>query len=150
MRMWIGKVALGFALTGLLAGAPAMVALAQADAIKERKDNRQEMRKAMGAIKAVIDAKGDAKTVVPLAERLVNLEKAFSGHFPAGSDKGETKALPAVWSDWNGFLAASKNTQEAATKLAQVAAAGDLAGVGQQFGAVGGTCGACHDKYRAK
>jgi len=28
--------------------------------------------------------------------------------FPAGSDKGETKALPTVWSDMAGFQAASK------------------------------------------
>lgn len=150
MKVLFGKAVLGLALAGLLAGAPAMVAFAQADAIKERKDNRQELRRTLIAVKGVIDAKGDAKTVVPLAERLVNLEKAYAGLFPAGSDKGQTKALPVIWSDWNGFLAESKNFQDQATRLSQVAAAGDLARVGQQFGAVAASCDSCHDKYRAK
>ena len=66
--------------------------------------------------------------------------------FPAGSDKGETKALPTVWSDSAGFLAASKNADAAYDKLAVAAGSGDLAAVTAAFGDTGKACGACHDQ----
>jgi hypothetical protein len=69
----------------------------------------------MRSIKGVIDAKGDVKTVVASAAKLKQLENAFDKMFPAGSDKGETKALPAVWSDMPGFQAASKNADAPTT-----------------------------------
>src|SRR5215467_9911512 len=78
------------------------------DVIKQRQDNRKEAGATMRAIKGVIDAKGDVKTIVPQAAKLKTLEAAFIKMFPAGSDKGDTKALPTVWSDSAGFAAASK------------------------------------------
>ena len=70
--------------------------------------------------------------------------------FPAGSDKGETKALPTVWSDMAGFQAASKNADAAYDKLAVAAGSGDLAALTAAFGDTGKACGACHEKFRAK
>ena len=40
---------------------------------------------------------------VEQAAKLKTLEAAFVKMFPAGSDKGETKALPTVWSDMAGL-----------------------------------------------
>jgi cytochrome c556 len=128
----------------------ATVALAQADVIKERQENRKQAGATMRAIKGVIDAKGDVKTIVPQAAKLKELETAFVKLFPAGSDKGETKALPTVWSDMAGFQAASKNADAAFDKLAVAAGSGDLAAVTTAFGDTGKACGACHDKFRAK
>jgi len=104
----------------------------------------------MRSIKGVIDAKGDVKTVVASAAKLKQLENAFEKMFPAGSDKGETKALPTVWSDSAGFQAASKNADAAYDKLAVAAGSGDLAAVTAAFGDAGKACGACHEKFRAK
>jgi cytochrome c556 len=126
------------------------IALAQADVIKQRQENRKETAATMRAIKGVIDAKGDAKTVVASAAKLKELEMAFDKLFPAGSDKGDTKALPAVWSDMPGFLAASKNVDAAYDKLAAAAGSGDLAAVTAAFTDTGKACGACHEKFRAK
>jgi cytochrome c556 len=126
------------------------IALAQADVIKQRQDNRKETAATMRSIKGVIDAKGDVKAVVASAAKLKQLELAFDKLFPAGSDKGETKALPAVWSDMAGFQAASKNADAAYDKLAVAAGSGDLAAVTAAFGDTGKACGACHDKFRAK
>jgi cytochrome c556 len=70
--------------------------------------------------------------------------------FPPGSDKGDTKALPTVWSDMPGFLAASKAADAAYDKLAVAAGSGDLAAVTAAFGEAGKACGACHTKFRAK
>jgi cytochrome c556 len=128
----------------------ATIALAQADVIKQRQDNRKEAGATMRAIKGVIDAKGDVKTIVPQAVKLKTLEVAFVTMFPAGSDKGDTKALPTVWSDMAGFQAASKNADAAFDKLATAAGSGDLAAVTAAFGDTGKACGACHEKFRAK
>ncbi len=139
---------IGALVAGSIVGG-ATIALAQADVVKQRQDNRKEMAATMRSIKGVIDAKGDVKTVVASAAKLKQLEVAFEKMFPPGSDK-DTKALPTVWSDMAGFLAASKNMDAAADKLAVAAGSGDLAAVTAAFGDAGKACGACHEKYRAK
>jgi cytochrome c556 len=140
----IGALAAGALVSG------ATVAFAQADVIKARQENRKATGPEMRAIKAVIDAKGDTKEIVTHAAKLKELEGAFDKMFPAGSDKGETKALPTVWSDMAGFQAASKAADAAYDKLAVAAGSGDMAATAAAFGDVGKACGACHTKYRAK
>src|SRR6266436_3860550 len=98
----IGALAAGAMVGG------ATIALAQDDVIKQRQENRKQAGATMRAIKGVIDAKGDVKTIVPHAAKLKELEVTFVKMFPAGSDKGDTKALPTVWSDMPGFMAADK------------------------------------------
>jgi len=140
----IGAIAAGALVSG------ATIAFAQADVIKARQDNRKATGPEMRAIKAVIDAKGDLKEIVPHAAKLKELELAFDKLFPAGSDKGETKALPTVWSDNAGFVKASANASTAYDKLAMAAGSGDMAATAAAFGDVGKACGACHTTYRAK
>lgn len=138
----------GALLAGSIVGG-ATIAMAQADVVKQRQDNRKEAGATMRSIKGVIDSKGDAKAIVASAAKLKELETAFAKMFPAGSDK-DSKALPTVWSDSAGFQAASKASDVAYDKLAVAAGSGDFAAIGAAFGEVGKTCGACHDKYRAK
>ena len=133
---------------GIVGGAT--IALAQADVIKQRQDNRKQAGATMRAIKGIIDAKGDAKTAVPHAAKLKELEIAFVAMFPAGSDKGETKALPVIWTDMAGFKKASDDSNAAYDKLAVAAGSGDLAALTAAFGDTGKACGACHAKFRAK
>ena len=140
----IGAMAAGALVSG------ATIAFAQADVIKARQENRKATGPEMRAIKAVIDAKGDLKEIGPHAAKLKELEVAFDKMFPAGSDKGETKALPTVWSDMPGFTAAGKTAQDAYDKLAMAAGSGDMAAATAAFGDVGKACGGCHTKYRAK
>ena len=140
----IGALAAGALVSG------ATVAFAQADVIKARQENRKATGPEMRAIKGIIDAKGNAKDVIPHAAKLKELEAAFDKMFPAGSDKGETHALPTVWSDMAGFQAAGKAADAAYDKLAVAAGSGDMAAVGAAFGDVGKSCGGCHTKYRAK
>ncbi|MEJ0067765.1 MAG: cytochrome c [Pseudomonadota bacterium] len=70
------------------------------DPLADRKANRKEVAEQMKAIKAVVDASGPAASVVAPAKKIAELEVAFDKMFPAGSDKGDTKALPVVWTDW--------------------------------------------------
>ena len=148
MKTLVAAVVGALVAGGIVGGAT--IALAQADVIKQRQDNRKQAGATMRAIKGIIDAKGDAKTAVPHAAKLKELEVAFVAMFPAGSDKGETKALPVIWTDMAGFKKASDDSNAAYDKLAVAAGSGDLAALTAAFGDTGKACGACHDKFRAK
>ena len=149
MRKTLLVAVIGALAAGTMVGG-ATIALAQADVIKERQENRKQTAAAMRAIKGIIDAKGPTAGAVEQAAKMKQLQVAFDKLFPAGSDKGETKALPTVWSDWPGFQAASKNADAAFDKLAVAAGSGDLAAVTAAFTDTGKACGACHNKFVAK
>jgi cytochrome c556 len=149
MRKTLVVAIVGALAAGAMVGG-ATIALAQADVIKERQENRKQAGAAMRAIKSVIDAKGPTAPAVEQAAKLKTLEAAFVKLFPAGSDKGETKALPTIWSDSAGFQAASKAADAAFDKLAVAAGSGDQAALAAAFADAGKACGACHDKFRAK
>lgn len=140
----VGAIAAGALVSG------ATISFAQADVIKARQDNRKATGPLMKGIKDAIDSKGDAKVVAANAAKLKELELAFEKMFPAGSDKGETKALPAVWSDMPGFLKASADASAAYDKLAVAAGSGDFAAMETARQGVGKACSDCHTKYRVK
>lgn len=148
MRKTLVVAIAGALAAGAMVGG-ATIALAQADVVKERQENRKQAGAAMRAIKGIIDAKGPTAGAVEQAAKLKTLEIAFVKLFPAGSDK-DTKALPVVWTDWAGFQAASKNAEAAFDKLATAAGSGDQAALAAAFADAGKACGACHDKFRAK
>lgn len=67
------------------------------------------------------------------------------------STKGEkSAALPAVWEKPGEVKQAIDRFSGEVAKLAQVSKAGDEAAVKAQIGAVGKTCGGCHDGFRQK
>jgi cytochrome c556 len=150
MKKTIIAAVIGALAAGALVGATT-IAFAQADVVKQRQDNRKATGPAMKLIKDTIDAKGDAKVVVTQAAKLKELEGAFDKMFPAGSDTNkDSHALPTVWTDMPGFLAASKAADAAYDKLAVAAGSGDMVATAAAFGDVGKACGGCHTKYRAK
>jgi cytochrome c556 len=101
-------------------------------------------------IKAVITANGDVKTLEGPANAIKKWSAQFPTLFPAGSDKGNTKAAPTIWSDEAGFKKASLQLTTAAEGLAAAAKAGDAAAVAAAFKTTGEACGACHKEYRLK
>lgn len=149
MRKTVVVALIGALAAGAMVGG-ATIAMAQGDAIAQRKENRKQAGAAMRAIKAVVDAKGPTAPAVAEAAKLKTLEAAFVKLFPAGSDKGDTKALPVIWTDWAGFEAASKASDAAYDKLAVAAGSGNAEALAAAFADTGKTCGACHDKFRAK
>ena len=72
--------------------------------------------------------------------------------FPPGSgpEAGKTHALPAVWEKPEDFAAKAHDFQQAATAFDAAAKSGDVAATKARFEALGKTCKACHDGYRAK
>lgn len=149
-RVWQLASSIAIAgMVGILAVGP-VASVALGDAISDRKQNRKDTADQMKALKAVVDANGPAAGVVAPAKKIVDLEATFVKEFPAGSDKGDTKALPVVWSDWKGFEASSHNLTTQATKMAELGAAGNMDAVKAQFAEMGKACGGCHNTYRAK
>ena len=149
MRKTLIVALIGALAAGAVVGG-ATIAMAQGDVIAQRKDNRKQTAAAMRAIKGIVDAKGPTSGAVEQAAKLKTLETAFVKMFPAGSDKGETRALPAIWTDWAGFEAASKNADMAFDKLATAAGSGNAEALATAFADAGKACGACHQKFQAK
>lgn len=122
-------------------------ALAQ-DPVKARKDGFDASKKAMAEIKDLLS--GDKVAPVGTVAQRVG---AFAGQlpalFPAGSDKGDTKAKGEIWANFGDFSEKARNFEAAAKALETTAATGDKAATAKQFAALGGTCKACHERYRA-
>jgi cytochrome c556 len=102
----------------------------------------------MGAV-----AKGEAPfnkdDAVRRTTNLVALSKMPWEGFVAGTDNvGNTKALPAIWTQNAKFKEAGAKMEAEMVKLAAAANAGNEAEFKKQFGVVGGTCKACHDDFR--
>jgi cytochrome c556 len=83
------------------------------------------------------------------AQALAALAPIVSKIFPAGSDKGETDALPAVWTKPEEFKKEVAAFQAAAAELGKVADA-PPADMAPAFSALVKTCKSCHDGFRKK
>jgi cytochrome c556 len=65
--------------------------------------------------------------------------------------KGEkSAALPAVWNEPDKFKQAADRLNSEVAKLVEVSQSGDEASVKAQIGAVGKSCGGCHETFREK
>ena len=100
-------------------------------------------------LKALADANVDVHTLTFPARALARWARTLPSLFPAGTNLPNSKALPTVWSDRAGFEARAAAYADAATALAQAAQAGDRTAFLARWAAVGATCSACHDTYRA-
>ena len=127
------------------------VSAAYADPIADRKAIMKERGGLIGGLAKM--AKGetpfDAAAVKTALEGLkANEAKVdIDALFPAGSDKGDTKAAPKIWEDMNGFKAANQKYSDT-VDAAVAAPAADAAALGEQVKALGGGCGGCHQTYR--
>jgi cytochrome c556 len=65
-------------------------------------------------------------------------------------DGGETRALPAIWSEPDKFKSAVERFQSESVKLVQAAKSGDAGQLKAQFGATAKSCSNCHDNFRRK
>lgn len=86
------------------------------------------------------------------AATIAGLSKQASGWFPAGTgpDVDKTSAKAEIWQDPRDFAAKLRNFQAAAAAFNASAASGDMAAIKARYADLGGTCKACHDKYRSE
>ncbi len=147
------KIAIPLALA-LAFGALSAPALAQfqkpEDAVKYRKGALTVMANHFSRIGAMANGRVpfDAKVAAESAAIVETMSKLPWEGFVAGTDKGDTAALPAIWTEQAKFKEGSEKLQAATAQLAAAAKTGNLDSVKTAFGATAQTCKACHDAFR--
>ncbi|MET0067156.1 MAG: cytochrome c [Candidatus Thiodiazotropha sp.] len=68
--------------------------------------------------------------------------------FPTDSESDESDALPDIWLDFDDFKSKYQDLREAAKALNSAVAGGDKDAIGAALKKTGGTCKACHKKYK--
>ncbi len=81
------------------------------------------------------------------AERVAFLSKLPKDGFIAGSDTGDTKAKPEIWSKAELFKEDNDLLENETAKLAELAKGGDFELIKTQFGKVQKACKTCHDDF---
>lgn len=122
--------------------------------VEDRQANMKERSAIMKVLGPILQGKVEFNADVVAAElaRLEENTKAGSDLevlWPQGSDTGEAKASPAIWTDSDGFRAANEK-YEANVAAAVAAKPQDLAAFQASFGPVAAGCGSCHESYRNK
>lgn len=138
-------------LTTVALSTPAMAQFQKPeDAIKYRKASFTVMAAHFGRIGAMANGRVpfDAKVAADNAAIVETMSKLPWAAFGAGTDKGDTRALPVVWSEAGKFKQGADKMQAEVAKLAAAARTGNLESVKAAFGAAGQTCKACHDDFR--
>ena len=97
MRVSLVVMALG---TAALAGT---AAVAQGDVIADWRGGPKRMGEPMQATKALVDNRGDVGALAAIVDDMIAWYRTMPRRFPRGSDRGETRALPAIWSEKANF-----------------------------------------------
>ena len=119
------------------------------DAVKYRKSAMTIMATHFGRVAAMANGRVpfDAKVAADNAAVAESMSKLPWAAFVEGSDKGDTRAKPEIWSDAAKFKDANEKLQGEMTKLSAAAKTGNLDSIKAAVGAVGGSCKACHDVF---
>ena len=142
-------IALLLAMSSLAMPAHAQFAKAE-DAIKYRKSALTVMGTHFGRVAAMANGRApyDAKAAAENVALVETMSKLPWGAFPEGSDKGETKAKPEIWSDKARFAESAEKLQAEMAKLSVAAKVGTLDALKPAVSNVAATCKNCHDNFR--
>jgi len=135
----------------LLTALPAQAQFAKAeDAIKYRKSALFIMSQHWGRLGAMATGRVpfDAKVAAENADALAVVSKLPWTAFGPGTDKGDTRAKPEIWSEADKFKAALDKNQAEMVKTIAAAKTGNLDALKASFSAAAPTCKACHDNFR--
>jgi cytochrome c556 len=135
----------------LLAAAPSNARLAQV--MHERHEGMERIGNNFKVLHRELDSSSPfAPTVKNSAAQIAVLAKQSSQWFPAGTGPaaGKTGAKPEIWQNWQDFSAKLSAFQKSALVFNAAAASGDMNAAKARYADLGGTCKACHDKYRTE
>ena len=120
--------------------------------MKQRHDGMELIGDATKAIHRELAGTPNVDVVRVNAAKIAMVSREAARWFPAGTgpDVGKTRAKPEIWQTPDDFAAKLRNFQAAAAALMSAARANDTAAMNARFADLGGTCKACHDKYRAE
>jgi len=134
--------------------AAAALAIAATASFADPVEDREALMKSFGAAvgKLAPIAKGeqpfDEAAVLTALETLNTQIQKFDANalFPEGSI-GDSRALPAIWVNWDDFVARHDKFQaDVADAVANPPA--DQKALGATLGKIGGNCAGCHENYR--
>ena len=93
----------------------------------------------------------DAATIRQSAAAINALAPKLLSWFPAGTgpDVGKTRAKAEIWQKPEDFALKAHDFEQAAMQFNVAATSGDLTQINTTFDALGKSCKACHDLYRA-
>jgi cytochrome c556 len=147
-RLGLGALAAAAVLAFGIAGP--VLAQDAARIIAERREGLRGAGAEMEQVAAIARAGGDPR---PAAERVARVQAFFQGfpdRFPAGTESGNTRALPAIWQNRAAFEQAYAALGPQLAALRGAAEAGNAAAFGAALQATGGACGNCHRQFRAR
>ena len=149
-------VPIAFASIALLAGASAAAKLSGPEAAQvmhDRHEGMENIGKSFKALHREFDSSSpSAPTVKASAGQIAALSRQSSNWFAPGTgpEAGKTGAKPEIWRNWQDFAAKLSAFQKSAQAFDAAGASGDMNAAKARFADLGGTCKACHDKYRAE
>lgn len=147
----INKIS-ALAIAGLLAISGVAVMAQDAFTPPATADEALAMRKALmredGGVLRTIGNQPSPESIAALKTLLTNYTH-IPELFPEGSIVGDSKALPAIWENWDAFTAIVESGKTAATEAIAAAEAGDAASYATALRTLGGTCGQCHQQFRS-
>ncbi len=145
-------VCAALAVAGLVAAA-AQAADEPANIVKYR----QHVMKSVGAniSSLAMVAKGEISTLSNVSSNAQAIRDGLGAAevlFPVGTDAeaGKTRALPTIWERSSEFVDAMRKSIAAADDMIVAANSGELGQIRTALGALGKTCGGCHDNFREK
>ncbi|MFK7913586.1 MAG: cytochrome c [Pseudomonadales bacterium] len=155
-RPALRSAALALTCTLSLLAAPLSAAPSPADRAAYAVESRQSVLHLMGFYIGPLAgmARGqlpiDLTVIANNAGRIAELAPMIPETFAlnTSSFELETEALPVIWDKQDDFNAKASALQEKAQALATLAAAGSEDGIPAAIGAMGQTCGSCHDDFR--
>ncbi|WP_288253209.1 cytochrome c [uncultured Hydrogenophaga sp.] len=139
------------ALAAVAVSAPAMAQFQRPDdAIKYRKASFTVLATHFSRVGAMANGRMpfDAKVAAESAGIAEAMSKLPWEAFGPGTDRGDSRAEPEVWTEQAKFKAASEKMMTEVAKLNAAAKTGNLDQIKAAFGAAGASCKACHDDFR--
>jgi len=142
---------IAFGLVGALFALPAAAQFQRPEqAIKYRQSAMSLQNTHVGRIFAMANGRApfDAKVVAENIEVVAMLNRLQFTAFIEGTDKGNTRAKPEIWTERDKFAAAIAKSQDDVSKLVVAGKTGNIDQIKTAIGAVGASCKACHDVYQ--
>ncbi|MDH4125207.1 MAG: cytochrome c [Gammaproteobacteria bacterium] len=119
------------------------------DAAQYRTNVMTSLRGHTGAASMIVRGQvEDGGHLVAHARGLASGASELARLFPAGSNVGESEALPAIWEKPAEFAAAIDKLTNATSVFLAAAESGDKEAIAAAFRDVGGSCRGCHDQFR--
>ena len=91
----------------------------------------------------------DARAAGENIELIAAINRIQFAGFVEGGDKALTRAKPEIWTEKEKWGAAAARSQDDVDRLVAAGKSGQLDQIRTAVGAVGQSCKACHDSYRA-